>query len=288
MGRGLSPRTPCQKRLLWLSLPRGLVNNGGVPTRGHERRTCPTTASPGTPPALLVAAGSKAECRAVSLPWARLSWDPAATWGWDSATTGERGRWGVRGCQAPQIPSPLLIPGEKAVLSSCLHRARGEDGLCLPRPRHPPLPRARRAPTPGVQAGRSLVALKLPLLDAEVGAGALQAGVAAQAGEELQHGALGGGRRGLPGSSAFRSPGGAFELGRESEGGAVSHRSRAGAARPSGHIQCQLARWAASRECAPSPLDSLMPPGLRAFVQLREHDARLHGLPSTWGRGSPL
>ena len=54
----------------------------------------------------------------------------------------------------------------------------------------------KRSLTSGVQTGGPLGAVKLPLLDLEVGAGPLQAGVPSQLGEELQHGALDrGGRR---------------------------------------------------------------------------------------------
>lgn len=72
--------------------------------------------------------------------------------------------------------------------------------------------------TSRVQTGCPLAGLQLPLLDLEVGAGPVQAGMAAQAGEELQNGTRPGSRAHLPrsrcspGPSSLGAPGTGIQL----------------------------------------------------------------------------
>lgn len=127
--------------------------------------------------------GPPAGWKATSSVWA-MYWMMSVWWGsrssWSMLSLAARCRWNWR-----RLGDPAGV------------RGWGGDSHILAEGHSPPPP-ASPAPTSGVQAGCPLGALQLPLLDPEVGTGPVQAGVPAQAGEELQHRALRGGRGGFP------------------------------------------------------------------------------------------
>lgn len=156
--------------------------------------------------------GPPAGWKATSSVWA-MYWMMSVWWGsrssWSMLSLAARCLWNCRRLGDPG--------GRRAGLGGQTQPAPPAPHPHIPthpaRPPGPPL-----TPTSGVQAGRPLGALQLPLLDPEVGAGPVQAGVATQAGEELQDGALGRGRGGLPGAGTARpsclpAPGCCCELG---------------------------------------------------------------------------